>query len=148
MSKNKREKFFIQKNLQRQRFQDKILLGSNNENLTLQDLVDFLNKKEIALSRVRLPIAFNIMVQKLPVTERTWIEVDGLQQRLSWVARNRPEILLQIVCMTHTYTSNKTVTPSAIFSEFAKLGLRRKELHKMIEEHPEWAINVRVFDQM
>ncbi|RJQ29100.1 hypothetical protein C4565_02445 [Candidatus Parcubacteria bacterium] len=148
MSKNKKEKFFIQKNLQRQRFQDKLLLGSNNENLTLQDLVDFLNKKEIALSRVRLPIAFNIMVQKLPVTERTWIEIDGVKQRLSWVARNRPEVLLRIVCMTHACKSNREVTSSAIFSEFAKLGLRRKELRKIIEEHPEWMIDLGVFNQM
>lgn len=149
MSHKNKEKFFIQKDLQRKRFQDEMLLGGNAENLTLQDLVNFLEKKKISLSRVKLPVAFMIMVQKLPITEeRIWIEVDGVKQRLAWVAKNRPEILLRIVCMTHTYTSNKTVTASAAFSEFAKLGLRRKELHKLIEKNPDWGINVRVFDQM
>lgn len=148
MSHKNKEKFFIQKYLKRQRFQDKALLGSNAENLTLQDFVDFLYKKKISLSRVKLPVAFMIMVQKLPIADRTWIEIDGVKQRLGWVARNRPEILLQVVCMTHTYVSNREVTPSAIFSEFAKLGLRRKELRKMIEEHPEWMIDLGVFDQM
>jgi len=148
MSHKNKEKFFIQNNLQRQKYQDKILLGSNAENLTLQDLIDFLNKKKISLSRVKLPVAFMIMVQKLPTADRTWIEIDGFKQRLSWVARNRPEILLRIVCMTHSCISNREVTPSAIFSEFAKLGLRRKELRKMIKEHPEWMIDLGVFNQM
>jgi len=156
MGSKKSDKFGIQKDLQRDRFKDKMLLYANLPEegmvLTLQDLVDFLSKKDIALSRVELVQGFNIFIKKLgrkkEVPNRLHIKVDGIMQRIGWVAEFRPEILLRIVCMTHSYPSNGDVTKSAIFSAFAKRGLRRNELHLLIEEHPEWKINVRVFDQM
>jgi len=155
MNSKKGDKFGIQEDLQRDRFKDKMLLFSNvpeGTTLTLQDLVDFLNKKHIDLSRVELGKGFNIFIKKLEkekvITKRLHISVDGIMQRIGWVAEFRPEILLRIVCMTHSYASNREITKPAIFSAFAKLGLRRKELHRLIEEHPEWRINVRVFDQM
>lgn len=78
--------------------------------------------------------------RRKPVEQREVIEVDGVNQRLSWIAENRPEILIKRIC-------DGPGNADAYFSALSKAGLGRGELEKMIINHPEWGINVNVFTQ-
>ncbi|MFA5871033.1 MAG: hypothetical protein WC842_04090 [Candidatus Paceibacterota bacterium] len=80
--------------------------------------------------------------RRTKTSERIMLEVDGIMQRLCWVVKNRPEMLLRILCGYLDYKSNRQSLPAdAILSEFAKVGLRKKELGEVIQKHPEWNLD-------
>lgn len=74
---------------------------------------------------------------------RIVIEVDGKMRRLSWIVEHNPRVLIEILCGSLKYKSNReSINPSAIFSEFAKVGLRKKELKELTRKHPEWNLDL------
>lgn len=82
-------------------------------------------------------------VKKSPI----FVCVDGVYQRLSWVAQRRPDILLKIICGEQDCPQNSHIRSDVAFSAFAQIGLKREQLRQMIMEHPEWGIELGVFDQ-
>lgn len=72
--------------------------------------------------------------RKTPIEERIQIEIDGEMRRLSWVAENRPQVLLEILWKGesfHPYITNRNnIGVPGILSAFAKIGLGRKEERK------------------
>ncbi|MFA5778475.1 MAG: hypothetical protein WC870_03265 [Candidatus Paceibacterota bacterium] len=92
------------------------------------------------------------MKYKTPVEDRISIEIDGTMRRLGWVAENHPQALLEIIWKggwSHNYDTNRNhIGIPEILSAFAKIGLKRWELIKMVEGHPEWKIDSEIFREM
>ncbi|MDP3964695.1 MAG: hypothetical protein Q8Q20_03515 [bacterium] len=81
-----------------------------------------------------------------PLGQRIIITVDGVDRRLDWVAKERPDVLLRLLC--HAKPDDPHVGTNAILSAFARNGLRRTELLELIQDHPEWEVNPGVFIQV
>ena len=81
------------------------------------------------------------MKVKKSIREREQIEINGVPQRLSWIAQYHPEILLQRICGGHPRTH-------AYFSALAQIGLNRLKLRELIKQHPEWKLDIKQFNQM
>lgn len=77
-----------------------------------------------------------------PVEQRMTFEIDGVPQRLGWIAQNKPEFLIKHLC-TGDYKRM-----SAILSELAKAGWDRPRIEKEAAEHPEWGADPGVLGQI
>ena len=76
-----------------------------------------------------------------PIAERETIIVNNIPRRLNWVAKNKPDILLKKICQAGSRNH-------AYFSALANAGYPRGKLYSLIENHPEWGIDMGVFAQM
>lgn len=79
--------------------------------------------------------------RKKPIEKRLTFEVNGEQQRLEWIAKNKPEFLMK------KYVDDWPENAPAILSALNKFGYDRKKIMEEIENHPEWEVDPGLFVQ-
>lgn len=77
--------------------------------------------------------------RRKPIENRETIEIDGVPQRLSWVAENRPEILMKRILGAHHRTD-------AYWAAFKKAGIDRQEAVR--RSFNEWGLDANILGHL